>query len=222
MRTHPIKKIIVVITYYFVTIIAMPAFAQKSEAKNDSIVTEAAAAQQWLSKVLLSRVVKSLAFERATLHKINSTINNVQYYMKIPYRDRSVQGFMLLQKSDKGFQYAQLYSKSYHYRDTVIITENSTWQIVYGKVKRYLKLGNHGLVIAVNDKSASDAIFKHVSFISIGQSSLGIRSELNVSLIFENITKLNNQVKTVNKIIQHLIPISFENHEAIELEYNTY
>lgn len=85
-----------------------------------------------------------------------------------------------------------------------------------------MKLGNGGFVLMVNNKPSIDSIYQYASFLSLDSWPKGVRSCINVSLIFEDLTLLNEQAKAGNKIIHHFIPVSFETADEIELEYNIF
>jgi hypothetical protein len=200
--------------------------AQTTVTLLDSFQYTTTAIKTWLSKQLPYKEVKRIAFDKMVVHYLETFLktDTTHYYAKVPYRDTSINGFVLIQRKQGKFRYLKFHGDAYHYSDTLISNlTNSTWVAVSGKGKKKYRLAYNGLVTQVNNNPVLDSIYKYVPLITIrNQSNLRLISVLDVTLLFGDIEELNRQVQTTTKVVQLIIPFEFVNYPAIELEYDIY
>jgi hypothetical protein len=199
--------------------------AQKKATLADSLKHTTKAVKAWMLQQLPRKETRNIAFDRMMVHYVETYVktDTTHYYAKIPYTDTTEKGFILVQRLKNRFRYLKFHGNAYHYSDTSFFNlTNSLWKATTAKGQKLYTLSYNGMVVKVNNKPIQDSIYKYVTLITIGGTSKGTGLVLNVSLLFDDIAHLNQQVMTQRKIIQCIIPLHFIEYPALQLEFDIF
>jgi hypothetical protein len=201
----------------------------------DGIDKRVLLARAYLNKKLNKREVENLWFTAAVAHVKDAT----DFFVKIPYKDKSFGGFMLVKKNKFGFQYAKIKIEGYAYdarrlRDkdliNVIIVSSdkrlnkkfymhkSGWvqKMYYPKPRKYLRDTGFSITpflgYANMGSENNDSAGISVSFEQF-------EAYLNTNFVFDVIDSLNHQKLHAKVLVQDMIPLGFVQKPSFELEY---
>jgi hypothetical protein len=209
--------------------------ARSDRNKKDGTDRRVVQVQQYLSRIIPKKELEMISFKEAAVHIKDS----LSFYMKLPYKDKNLPGFLLVKYERGAFQHVKIAIEGYRYndkrlrnraREVVISSKNKKLNKKFimnssGRVEKMIypkpKIGNR------------DTGFSITPFLSYGSINPNRPDSINLvitfdqfeayidtNFIFDYIDNLNNDRLHTKVLVHDMIPLVFIAQPSFTLEYS--
>lgn len=195
----------------------------------------------YLRKVMPKKSFLALSFSEAVCHIKEEDTSS--FYMKIPFVNKKLPGFVLVKKKGNQLQYAGISIEQYRFKDSTLLkSTNSSIRVVIRSANQWL---NKDFVMQRNGKTKNmqlhlsrytvqaDTVFKNIPFLLYGYFKTDSRhpgnspvtpdlfeAYLNTNFIFDQVDSLLYHQRHTPVLVHDMIPLGFSPMPSFTFEFS--